>query len=161
MTFETSENLRQLDDAKWFARVGVHDEVSSVAVVLSSWEQAIAHSSSDDWKNLKLEIANRFRERLIEAKPERFCRWNDIVAEVKKCTMPLVRRKLEPAVVRYKLPRSVVETAEWDILHLCMESEYIDVLPPGFYSGLAYWYAQGHFPCGWERQHAKGLPIIY
>jgi len=51
---------------------------------------------------------------------------------------------------------------QWEILGVCMEAEYADVYPPGFYASQAYWYVKGHFPCGWEGgEFPKGKLIIY
>lgn len=161
MRFETSENLRQLEDAPWFARVGRHDDDTKVAVVLTSWREAVEYCSSLEWENIRLEIANRFRERLLAVSTERFCKWNEVVDEIKPVTMDLVRRKIAPFVLEHDLPKDFGDAVDWDILHLCMESEYVDLVPPGFYSGLAYWYANGHFPCGWQNGVPRGRPIIY
>lgn len=158
---ETQATLRQLEDAHWFSSVGVRDATSSVAVVLSSWDEAIEFSSSLSWENMRLEIANSFRKKLLEKAMVRYRQWNDIVDDVKTLTMPLVERKIGPVVKRFGLPQVFKDDVHWDILHLCMEAEYVDVCPPGFYSGLAFWYANGHFPCGWLEDEPRGRPIIY
>ena len=51
------------------------------------------------------------------------------------------------------LPLEFEDCVQWDILHYCMEHEYCDMLPPGTYRGLAYWYLRGRFPCGDARVH--------
>jgi hypothetical protein len=155
----TIATLNRLENADWFSRVGVKD--AAIAIVLSSWEEAIAHCSSLEWENLCLEAANQYREHLLERSKERFERWNDVVREVKKIVIPLVQRKIEPVVRANNLPISFENTVNWDILHLLMESEYADVYPPGFYAGQAYWYAKGHFPCGWQGGFPGGVPIVY
>jgi len=161
MRFETSENLRHLEDTDWFAHVGEHDETSEGCIVLSSWEEAVGHSSDPEWRNLRLEISNRHREKILSVSPQRFCQWNDIVDEMKKFTIPLVRRKVAKVVREHNLPKLFIDAVDWDILGLCMESEYVDVCPPGFHSADGYWYIHGHFPCGWKDEGPKGKPIIY
>jgi len=158
---ETIANLQLLEDADWFSAVGVHDHISEVAHVLSSWDQALEHCQSIDWENTKLEVSNQFCERLLAANPDRFNRWNHVVREVKGHTIPLVRRKTAQVVSEFDLPRAFIGAVEWDILGLCMESEYVDICPAGFYSGQAFWYVHGHFPCGWLPEGRKGKPIIY
>jgi len=59
------------------------------------------------------------------------------------------------------LPKAFEDTVQWDIIHLCMEAEYADVYPPGFYASQGYWYAKGHFPCGWQGEFPLGTRIIY
>jgi hypothetical protein len=163
MRYETSENLRHLEDTDWFAHVGEHDRTSRRCIVLTSWEEAIQHCSSPEWGNVQLEMSNRHREKILAVSPARFCQWNELVDEIKKFTMPLVRRKVAKAVQEHNLPKSFVDTVDWDILGLCMESEYVDVVPPSFFSAGGYWYVRGHFPCGWvhEEPPGKGKPIIY
>ena len=61
----TIATLHQLDKADWFSRVGVKD--TEIAIVLASWDDAVAHCSSVDWENLCLEAANQYCERLFSA----------------------------------------------------------------------------------------------
>lgn len=58
------------------------------------------------------------------------------------------------------LPKIFLDMVDWDILHLCMEAEYAEVYPPGFYASQAYWYMQGHFPCGWQGPFPKGGKLV-
>ncbi len=155
----TVATLRELEDAHWFASVGVKD--TSVAIVLSSWDEAIEHCSSLAWENLCLEAFNHYRARLLERSRERFCKWNDLVAELKPVTRSLVGRKTEPVVSEHGLPESFEDTVYGDIIGVCLEAEYADVYPPGFYASQAYWYVKGHFPCGWEGKFPEGKLIIY
>jgi hypothetical protein len=72
-----------------------------------------------------------------------------------------VRPKIEPVEREHELPKAFEHTVQWDILHVCMETEYADVVPSGFYAGLASWYIRGHFPCGWQGVYPQGMQIIY
>jgi hypothetical protein len=73
-----------------------------------------------------------------------------------------VRRKIQAAVQERTLPPVFGRTVQWDLLHLCMEAEYADVYPPGFFASHAYWYIKGHFPCGWRGgEFPNGTLIIY
>jgi hypothetical protein len=42
-----------------------------------------------------------------------------------------------------------------------MEAEYADVCPPGFFTSIAHWYLNGHFPCGWWGAFPQGKLVIY
>lgn len=44
---------------------------------------------------------------------------------------------------------------------LGLKARYADVCPPGFYASQAYWYVQGHFPCGWQGEFPKGKLVVY
>ncbi len=157
---ETIATLSQLDRVQWFVNVGIQEETTTT-IILTSWEDALKSCTSPEWEDLCLEAANQYRERLGERSMERFRKWNDIVVELKKFIIPFVHGKIKATVEKYSLPRRFESAVQWDILHLCMECEYADVYPPGFYAGLAYWYANSRFPCGWKGDFPKGKPIIY
>ena len=76
-------------------------------------------------------------------------------------TVPFVKQKIEAVVLENQLPKVFEDTVQWDILHVCVEAEYADTYEPGFYASQAYWYVNGHFPCGWEGQFPAGRLIIY
>jgi hypothetical protein len=155
----TRITLDTLEKTEWFTRIGVKD--TNVATVVSSWRDAMAYCGSSEWEDLCLEARNQYCERLALRSRDRFAVWNQIVDELKKTTIPLVVRKTEAVIREHNLPRLFRATVEWDILAVCMESEYPDAVPPGFYAGLAYWYVNGHFPCGWQGQYPKGSLVIY
>jgi hypothetical protein len=155
----TIATLTKLEQAPWFACVGVRD--TAAAIVLSSWQEAIEHCSSVEWENLCLEAVNQFRERLLERSVGRYRKWNDLVDELKPVTEPLVRRTIAAVAHEHNLPKVFEDAVNWDILHVCMEAEYADVFPPGYYASQAYWYVKGHFPCGWQGEFPNGQLIIY
>ena len=155
----TLRTIEKLEKATWFSHVGEKD--TAAAIVLSSWEEAIERCASIEWENLCLEASNQYRARLLERSKERFIRWNDVVAELKPVTIPFVHHKLGSVVREYDLPKVFEDTVQWDILGVCLEAEYADVYPPGFYASQAYWYVKGHFPCGWEGKFPEGRLIIF
>jgi hypothetical protein len=155
----TQATLEKLRQAKWFRCVGLRDADS--AEVLSSWYEAIESCSSPEWEELCMEAANQYREKLAESSRERFSRWNEIALEIKPLAQALVQEKTQQAIEDNDLPKVFVDTVDWDILHICMEAEYADVYPPGFFASQAYWYIKGHFPCGWKGVFPDGKLIIY
>lgn len=154
MKEQTVATLRRLEEADWFSAVGKND--TKAAIVLQSWKQACDSCSSPAWRNLLLEAANRYTEKLASRAKERFNQWNDTVREVKRLTVPLVATKTERIAKENQLPNAFQNMINWDILHVAMESEYSDVYPPGFFAGQAYWYVNGHFPCGWSGTFPEG-----
>lgn len=155
----TIATLTELEKASWFSRVGVRDTLG--AIVLSSWAEAIEHCSSLDWENLCLEACNQYRERLLERDPRSLDTWNERVVSIRPRVEELVRSKAEKFVAEHNLPDVFEDTVQWDILNVCMEAEYADVCPPGFYASQAYWYVNGHFPCGWQGDFPEGTLIVY
>lgn len=156
----TLATLDRLSGARWFSNVGIDDTEGGV-VVLSSWEEAVASCTSLEWENLCLEAVNSYCTRLAERAPERFQLWNSIIVEVKRAIAPIVRKKIDPVVEKFGLPKRFENVVSWDIMHVCMEAEYADVYPPGYYASQAYWYVMGHFPCGWEGEFPEGKLIVY
>lgn len=160
---QTAATLQQLEGADWFANVGTQSciEDRSHVILVSSWREAIDRCSSLEWENLCLEAVNQYCERLLERSRERFNQWNTVVESLKPTTQALVRRKIEAVVDEHDLPEVFEHTVHWDILHVCMEAEYADVYPPGFYASQAFWYVTGHFPCGWEGDFPDGTLVVY
>ena len=159
MNGNTVATLHELFTASWFTRVGYADTPS--ARVLQNWEDAIASCTSRAWEDLRLEAVNRYRERIAERSRERLRLWNQTVDDVEPTVRELVHVKTSPLVMGEGLPARFVEVVEWDMLHVCLESEFADVFPPGFYAAQAYWYTVGHFPCGWDGNFPDGTRIVY
>jgi hypothetical protein len=139
--------------------LGVRD--TDAAEVLSSWSEAIKSCSSADWEDLCLESANQYRARLAEKAPEQLEKWNDIVDVIKPIVQSLAREKTNLVMEENHLPKVFLDAVNWDILHLCMEAEYADAYPPGFFASQAFWYTKGHFPCGWMGEYPRGKLVIY
>jgi hypothetical protein len=145
----TIATLQELEEAHWFSRVGIQQD-STTAIVVGSWPEAIEHCRSPEWEDLCLEAKNQYCERIAERSPERWSHWNEIAAEVRAIAIPFVERKIESTVRDNDLPEIFGVQVCADVLMLCMEAEYADIVAPGFFAANAYWYVNGHFPCGWS-----------
>ncbi|MBV1830229.1 hypothetical protein HNW77_04570 [Komagataeibacter sp. AV436] len=155
----TVRTLEQLDGVVWFRSVGQGE--NSKIILLSSWAEALESCQSVTWKNVCLEAANQYRERLLERNIERYRKWNEIVREVEPYAEELVKKKTKEVVQNNNLPESFIRRVNFNIVGLCMECEYADLYPPGFSAGLAYWYMDGHFPCGWDGDFPEGKLKIF
>jgi hypothetical protein len=155
----TIATLDHLQRVSWFSRVGTKDG-SNVANV-TSWPEAIEQCSSFDWEDMRLEALNRYRVCIAERAMARLNLWSATLREVKKITGPLVEAKTATLARDYALPEIFGILVRGDITLLCMESEYADVCPPGFYTSLGQWYLNGHFPCGWWGVFPAGKLVIY
>src|SRR3954453_11925681 len=158
MYARTTGTLDELDKADWFSRVGSKD--ADNAEVLANWDAAIASCSSSVWRNLTLEAVNQYAARLSERSPAEYARWNDVVLDVRPAALSLVRRKTESIIRDESLPKIFLDTVAWDVLHVCVESEFADIYPPGFFASNAYWYVRGHFPCGWLGPFPEGGRLV-
>jgi hypothetical protein len=156
----TIRALTQLEEADWFSCVGKQD--ADTVIVLSSWDEAMQECASAESEWLNLEAANQYRARLMERSKSRLIEWNTIVAEMKPFIESMANRKIEAVVRANNLPKIFGDTVRWHLLHLCMESEYADVYPPGFFASRAYWYTRGHFPCGYRGKFPnEGKTVLY
>ena len=150
--------LDRLRAVKWFSRCG--SKGSHEALHLASWEDAISHASSPAWEDIRLEAANTLRDKLGNVGKGLLNSWNDRVTAVKPLSEALVAEK----ALEFPMPdiaNSLRVEAGWDILHLCMECEYLDHIDPGFYHSLAFFYDSGHFPCGIDGDPATGRMIVF
>lgn len=155
----TIATLKELEAVEWFRNVGVKD--TQAVLVLSSWDEAMTYCNSREWESLTLAAANQLRRLILEASRDRYVIWNQISGEVRAHIGPFVADKCRSVVERHNLPKSFIDAVNWDIGHLCLEAEYADLVPPAFFSGNAYWYVSGHFPCGWEGDYPGGRPVVY
>lgn len=156
----TKATLAELVAADWFSAIG--KPVDGPIIVVASWYEAMTYCESDAWERILLGTANALAERVMKGSSDRYRLWNEIATEIRQVTIPLVEQRTQEIIEEFRLPTTFKATVEWDVAHLCMEAEYADVTPPGFYAAQAYWYVQGHFPCGWEgAQYPEGKLVVY
>jgi hypothetical protein len=160
MTAKTEELLAALDACDWFSRVGLRDSES--ATFLDSWNEAIIFATDRrDWESFRLERRNELTVFLHNRAMDRYRKWNEITADLKRTIEPMVFRKIASVSVAHNLPKAFEHCVRWDILGACMEAEYEDLRPLGFYSELAVIYLKGHFPCGWDGVYPSGHFLVY
>jgi hypothetical protein len=160
MNSRTIATLDRLEKASWFSRVGINE--GSNAAFVTSWLEAIAHCGSIEWEDLQGDALNQHRAYIAQRSNEGWHRlWNDTVDEVNRITRPLVGRKIASVIRENNLPKIFNIQVNYDITNLCMESEYADVCPPGFFMSLGDWYARGHFPCGWWGGFPEGKLVVF
>ncbi len=159
MNERVKATLAELEQVTWFYAVGHHD--TEQAIILTSWQEAVASCNSQEWDDLLLEAANRYRSSLLRLSRSHFVKWNTVVEDLKKYTEPLVKRKMDEAVSSLGVPKDIESTVQWDVLHLAVEAAFADVCPPGFYASQAFWYVKGHFPCGWQGNFPEGKLVIF
>lgn len=159
MREKTKQTIATFDRIPWFRNVGKNN-VPKVKV-LGSWAEAVEHCSSLHWENFTLEALNEYREILAARDPARWDSWNELTAEVEQVLIPLIKGFTHDVTRANKLPPVFEECVLWDLLGTCLEVEFSDVCPPIFFSGLAHYYARGHFPCGWAGSFPAGQLVVY
>ncbi len=159
MNTSTHDLFEQLKSSVWFSNAGCsHGEN---AITLGTWDIAIQSRRSPEFQDLRLTASNALRRAIQSVSLDRYQKWNDHIDDLKPLTMPLVRRKINDLMIQNHFSNEFEGAVQWDILHACLESEYSDIVPLGFYSNLAQWYLKGHFPCGWQGGYPDGKLIVY
>src|SRR5262245_3964859 len=92
---------------------------------------------------------------------DRYQEWNNLVGEIKVILEPLAEKKGRGLALPVPAWTTVMSALKWDILHACMELEYADLRPPGFFCGLMDFYLGGHFPCGWGERRPDGTIQLF
>jgi len=157
----TLGTLRDLSNFSWFSRVGKRHQEVSTADILSNWYEAVASAEDSGWEDLCLDAVNGYCERLAQVAPSRYRTWNVMANAIKAISAPIIASVFAGRPSLQELPKLVQETVQWDVLHVCLEAEFSDCIPPGFYASNAYWYRVGHFPCGWRGKFPDGTIVIY
>lgn len=102
---------------------------------------------------------------------ERSAEWNILAAE----SVPIIRAKIGELLIDKqileKFHKNIIDAMSWDIMAICFEDEYKDIVKPIFnIPVLEPWYVAGHFPCGWDGDEFPsnwmgesyfGQPIVY
>lgn len=153
MTPETKALLLKFEHMVWFCSAGssFHSGVNVLRV--EDWPSAIEICCSEISSDARLEANNELTVELAISHKQAYRSWNVKVAELKPQIERLVERKLAASPMRSNIAddvvRSVVGSLRWDLLALCMASEYNDLFSTKYYEALKLWYLAGHFPCGW------------
>jgi hypothetical protein len=118
---------------------------------VTSWSRAAKECGAQKWANCQL-MARNALQRFTEIQCwDRAQDWNPILQEIR----PLISIFCEALVRKTDLPEKLLTAIKtdlsWDIMFICLEHEFSDVVQPFFYIPLLDpWYAAGHFPCGWD-----------
>lgn len=77
--------------------------------------------------------------------------WNPLCKELKLMICPFVEGLVSKVPLNDRDRRRVRDAINWDLLFICLEAHYQDIVKPIFYVPfLDPWYLAGHFPCGWD-----------
>jgi hypothetical protein len=161
----TLATLRQLEEADWFKRVGQclidEGEITVPVVIVSSWEEAMEQCSSNEWGLTLNELTNSYCRELVRKSPEDFRTWNERAKAVKTLSGPLVKAKFAPVRIEHNLSEEFEGMVHAQVAMVFMEAEYAHVIPPASFSKLAFWFVNGHVPCGWKGEFPNGNLIIF
>ena len=149
MNIRTAKKLKELESFSWFVNAGQPSEGDYL--VVQSWQEAVAFGAAEIWSSVQLQVSNRFTREVRQKSYERSEEWNEIAAELRKGIAAIVANSIQPVAKKFRLKQDFQRAVSWDMLMICLETEFSDLLPPMFsVPRLQPIYAAGHFPCGWE-----------
>jgi hypothetical protein len=156
----TSELLKSLEDADWFAHVGEPtDDVPGLARV-GSWDEALRACTSEAWNDFRLDVQNQITMQIWQASLERWDQWPAVEEVVQRRIWDMVQRKAAHVQVADDEQRMAFYGSIWrDIGLAAIEVEHADLVEPGVAGLLAEVYRLGHFPCGDEE--GTGRLVVY
>jgi hypothetical protein len=156
----TLELIERLKHAPWFERVGqpIADET---VVQVAGWRDAVALALSSEWQLARLHASNDLSGFLAREHRQRFFLWNKIVCEIDQYLQRAIADVARRVTREYALPQEIGRLLDSTACLACVEAEYSDLVPPGFFSRIAEWYLKGHFPCGLTDKYPKGKLMVF
>lgn len=149
MNGRTIQMMQKLESLRWFANAG--QPTMGGHLTVQTWSQAVRSCASEVWSSVQLQVGNRFGREVRQRSYDRSEEWNGIVAELREAIATVTSNSIDPVAKKFDLNPDFQDAVSWDMLMICMETEFSDLLPPMFFvPRLEPIYAAGHFPCGWE-----------
>jgi hypothetical protein len=146
---DVERKLAAIFSYPFFEAIG--EALPASATPVKGWRAAVKASGSRKWGNCRLMARNTLDWATQTKNWSRGNEWNQIVEELKPPTESFVDNLLPKTSLPEQFRKTVTDNLRWDILLICLETEYTDVVNPIFYVPyLDPWYAAGHFPCGWD-----------
>jgi len=129
---------------------------------VDTWPRAAKTCGLVKWSNSQLQAGNALQDGITDQFPkpgmwERMQEWNPLCRELKRIICPFVEGLVSKLPLNDRDRKNVRDAVNWDLLSVCLEANYQDIVKPPFY--IPYmdpWYAAGHFPCGWDGDEFSG-----
>jgi|GEM_PF-1263285 len=158
MKSEVKAKLDSIFNYPFFENVG--KPLPSTVTPSKSWTAAAKMCRSWKWETCQLMARNALQGKIQARYPEdtvnhyfwhRCEEWNPLVVEVEPLVHSFVDGLLQKFPMQGTALKNVRDDISWDILVICLEFEFRDIVDPFFYIPVVEpWYAKGHFPCGWD-----------
>lgn len=156
----TQNTLNQLMSKPLFSKVG--EFISDLVTPVCNWEDAFRECSTYDYKALRNNASNQLTIELHEYHNDLFNQtWNAYGEAIHFYIKEFVTTEVSKLKLNAEMTKRITDCVNWDLLHLGFECQYSDLIKPAFFTGLSYWYDQGHFPCGWDGEYPAGKLMIF
>jgi len=118
---------------------------------VGSWKEAMTCCEAPQWESVQLQVNNQLAFCVNRANYSRFAAWNPTVAAINAELAPLLQKHVAPVRANYQLSKRFEDSVSWDLMEICIETEFNDICEPIFFlNRVLPWYQGGHFPCGWD-----------
>jgi hypothetical protein len=145
----TRNRMEEFHSFPWFQNVGRPKSADVLAA--QSWDEATKYCSAGEWESVQLQVNNQLATRVNRTDYPRFQNWNPTVANINAKLESLVNERVAPVALRNNLPMRFQQAVAWDLMEICLETEFQDICEPIFFiNRVLPWYKKGHFPCGWD-----------
>jgi hypothetical protein len=146
---EIKKKLDEIFNYPFFQSVG--KPLPSSVTKADSWPAAARSCHSSKWENCRRVARNTLQHFTEKRSWHRSEEWNPLADELRPLILSFVDDLLPPIPVSDNGRKNIRGTLSWDIMAICFEHEYKDVVEPLFHIPIVDpWYAAGHFPCGWD-----------
>lgn len=155
---EIKSKLESIFSYSFFRSVGKPLPASVMSV--NTWPAAAKMCRSHKWETCQLMAGNALHGKIEARYPEdrvnhsfwhRFQEWGPLSDELRPLILSFVDGLLNKVPLQDKALKNIRDALSWDIMAICIEYEYRDLVEPFFYIPVVEpWYAAGHFPCGWD-----------
>lgn len=149
MKSNAQTKLGTLFQYPFFCAVG--QPLPSSVTSVNNWRAAAKLSGSQKWGVCQIMARNRLQRLVEERAWHRWAEWNPLLEEIRPVIDSFLDSMLPKTSVPEKSIAKIKNNLRWDIMFMCLESYYEDIIEPFFYIPIVEpWYAAGHFPCGWD-----------
>src|SRR5260221_2339875 len=148
MKKETIWKLESVFKYRFFESVG--EPMPLTVKRVTSWKASVDEKATRRWDRCTLMARNALQTAIELRAWQRSEQWNRLVDELRPKIATFIDKVIPNTCVPAEYIQLIKGTLRWDILGICFEEEFRDVVAPIFFiSYLDPWYALGHFPCGW------------
>lgn len=162
MTPQSRTFLDNLARTRLFANVGQPPPSGFDVKLVESWRDVFDPERSTHFENVRLAAQGTLTTYLSNFHSERDQMWNQLVREMR----PEVAAIVNPACEALSATRAVnvnklAAMTRSACVSVCMEYEYADLRPVGFFHRLGELYLLGRCPCGMQGEYPTGILEIY
>ena len=156
----TLNTLNQLMSKPLFSKVG--EFISDLVTPVCNWDEAFRECSTYEYKALRNNARNQLSITLHENHNQLFNQtWNTYGEPIHSHINAFVTNEVNKLELNAEMTKRIITCVNWDWVLLGFECQYSDLVKPAFFTGLSYWYDQGHFPCGWDGEYPAGKLMVF